>query len=53
MTQTKVNGIKLNKALEQFGSLDNSIVAMQKQNEQLMKQNAKLQPEEILPFDPL
>jgi len=43
MTQTKVNGIKLNKALKQFGSLDNSIVAMQKQNEQLMKQNAKLQ----------
>jgi len=43
MTQTKVNGIKLNKALEQFGLLDNSIVAMQKQNEQLMKQNAKLQ----------
>ncbi len=43
MKQTKVNGAKLNKALEQFGSLDNSIEVMQKQNEQLMKQNAKLQ----------
>ncbi len=43
MTQTKVNGVKLNKALQHFGSLDKSIEAMQKQNEQFMKQNAKWQ----------
>ncbi|MFC1984234.1 hypothetical protein ACFLVO_04415 [Chloroflexota bacterium] len=34
MAQTKVNGIKLNKALEQFGSLDKSIKAMQKKEKE-------------------
>ena len=42
MTQTKVNGAKLNKALQHFGSLDKSIEAMQKQNEQLTQHNVKL-----------
>ena len=35
MAQTKVNGIKLNKALEQSGSLDKSIEAMQKKEKKL------------------
>ena len=43
MTQTKVNGIKLNKALEEFGSLDKSIEAMQKKRKKLKQHNAKLQ----------
>ena len=43
MTQTKINGVKLNKALEQFGSLDKSIEAMQKQKKKLKQYNAKLQ----------
>ena len=43
MAQTKVNGIKLNKALEQFGSLDKSIEAMQKKETELKQCNAKLQ----------
>ena len=42
MTQTKVNGAKLNKALQHFGSLDKSIEAMQKQNGQLTQHNVKL-----------
>ena len=43
MTQTKVNGIKLNKALEQFGSLDKSIEAMQKKEKKLKQDTAELQ----------
>ena len=43
MTQTKVNGTKLNKALEQFGSLDKSIEAMLKKEKKLKQHNAKLQ----------
>ncbi len=43
MTQTKVNGAKLNKALKQFDSLDKSIDAMQKKEKKLTQNNAKLQ----------
>jgi len=43
MTQPKVNGVKLNKSLEQFGSLDKSIEAMQKKEKKLKQNNAKLQ----------
>jgi len=42
MTKSKVDGVKLNKALKQFGSLDKSIEAMQKKNENLKLDNAKL-----------
>ena len=43
MTQPKVNGVKLNKALGQFGSLGKSIEAMQKKERKLTQHNAKLQ----------
>ncbi len=43
MTPTKVNGAKLNKALEEFGSLDKSIEAMQKKEKKLTQNTAKLQ----------
>ena len=43
MTQTKVNGAKLNKALKQFGSLDKSIEAMQKKEKKLKQDTAELQ----------
>ncbi len=43
MTQTKIDGIKLNKALEQFGSLDKSIDAMQSKEKELKQYNVKLQ----------
>ena len=43
MTQTKVNGAKLNKALKEFGSLDNSIEAMQKKEKKLKQDTAELQ----------
>jgi len=42
MKQTKVNGVKLNKALDEFGSLDKSIEAMQKKNKKLKLDNTKL-----------
>ena len=42
MTQTKVNGIKLNKALKEFGSLDKSIEAMQKKEKKLKQDTAEL-----------
>ena len=43
MIQTKVNGVKLNKNLKQFGSLDKSIEAMQKKEKELKQGNTKLQ----------
>ncbi len=43
MAQTKVNGVKLNKALKQFGSLDKSIEAMQKKEKKLKQDTAELQ----------
>lgn len=43
MTQAKVNGAKLNKALGQFGSLDKSIKAMQKKEKKLKQDTAELQ----------
>ncbi len=46
MTQTKVNGVKLNKALEQFGSLDKSIEAMEEKEKKLAQNIAKLQLKE-------
>ena len=43
MTQAKVNGAKLNKSLEQFGSSDKSIEAMQKKEKKLKQDTAELQ----------
>ena len=42
MKQTKVNRVKLNKALKEFGSLDKSIEAMQKKEKKLKQHNVKL-----------
>jgi len=43
MTQPKVDGVKLNKALEQFGSLAKSIDTMQKKEKKLKQHNSELQ----------
>ena len=43
MTQPKVDGVKLSKALEQFSSLDKSIQAMKEKGKKLKQYTVKLQ----------